>query len=258
MKTNFEITIQRGHTGKGTVKRLDENYVEVVLGALEFPNSVGALYDLESAAAIIERSVPFNRRISDGYLNGEMGHPVERECKDYSDYVRRIHTIDERNTAINIRRVWINRNYVGPNGVKCIAIMGEVAPFGPHASSIERALNNPHANLAFSIRSMTTDRIVAGCRRKFFDNIITWDVVNEPGLSVANKFNAPSCESADLITLSSIPVTQTLMESVRATAIEQGISMESATGIALESSLNAFDRTYGRHVASARNFLEQW
>lgn len=258
MKNNFEITVQRGYSGQGNVKRLDNNYCQVVLGALEYPNSTGAVYDLESAIRIIEKSQTFNRRIKDSYLRGEMGHPVERECRDYNDFVRRIHTIDERNVAIHIRRVWIDRNYVGPDGKKIIAILGEVAPSGPHAAAIERALNNPHENLAFSVRSLTNDRIVQGVRRKFFDNIITWDVVNEPGLAPAHKFNSPSCESADVLQLVSIPATATLMQTLKDEQALRGIGMEAAYNVSVEASIDAFENRYGKLLDRRRSSLESW
>lgn len=257
MNTNFEITCQRGAAGKGICTPLDNNFYDVVLGALEFGNSTGAVYDLESAANIIERSTIFQRRMKDGFLRGELGHPVERECRDYSDYVRRIHTIDERNVAILIRRVWIDRNYVCVDGSRCIAIRGEIAPAGPRADVIERALKNPYDNLAFSVRSMTTDRIVGGVRRKYFDNIITWDVVNEPGLSVATKFNSPACESMDVSTLSRIPVTKTLIETLRNEIVVPGVSNES-TQISMESSIQAFNRITGNNLARGRSRLTAW
>lgn len=257
MKNNFEITVQRGYGGGGNVKRIDQNYSQVVLGALEYPNSTGAVYDLQSAINIIERSQIFNRRMTQGFLRGELGHPVERECRDYNDFVRRIHTIDERNVVMHIRRVWIEPNYKGPNGEKIIAILGEVAPDGPHAAVMERGLNNPSANQAFSVRSLTNDRIVSGQRRKFFDNIITWDYVNEPGLSPSTKFNSPSCESASFEELISVPVTPALIQMVQAEAKRSsGLSMESYH-VSMESSVQALNRL-GKVVTRGGNILELW
>ncbi|EJO2543926.1 hypothetical protein NRE35_004292 [Salmonella enterica] len=257
MRNNFEITVQRGFNGQGTIKRIDNNYCQVVLGALEYPNSVGAVYDLQSAVAIIEKSQIFNRRMHQGFLRGELGHPVERECRDYNDFVRRIHTIDERNVSCHIRRVWIEPNYTGPDGKKIIAILGEVAPSGPHAAQLERKLNNPHENAAWSVRSLTNDRIIGGVKRKFFDSIITWDEVNEPGLAPANKFNAPSCESADIFVAESVPVTPALIDLISAEAKRHhGIGMES-TAISMESTVEALHRT-GRIISRSGSVLELW
>ncbi|EBW9734610.1 hypothetical protein DQR70_06400 [Salmonella enterica subsp. enterica serovar Oslo] len=257
MRNNFEITVQRGLNNGGTIKRLDNNYCQVVLGALEYPNSVGAVYDLQSAINIIEKSTIFNRRMEQGYLRGELGHPVERECRDYNDFVRRIHTIDERNVSCHIRRVWIDHQYKGHNGEKIIAILGEVAPSGPHAAALERKLNNPHENVAWSVRSLTNDRIVNGVKRKWFESIVTWDEVNEPGLKGANKFNSPSCESIDVMTLASVPVMPALIDLISAEAKHHhGIGMES-TAISMESTIEALHRS-GRIISRSGSVLELW
>lgn len=257
MRNNFEITVQRGLNNGGTIKRIDNNYCQVVLGALEYPNSVGAVYDLQSAVNIIERSQIFQRRMSQGYLRGELGHPVERECRDYNDFVRRIHTIDERNVSTHIRRLWIEPNYKGHNGETIIAILGEVAPSGPHAAQLERKLNNPHENVAWSVRSLTNDRIVGGVKRKYFDNIITYDEVNEPGLKGANKFNAPSCESYEVLTCEQVPVTPALIDLISAESKRyHGIGMES-TSISLESTVEALHRS-GRIISRSGSVLELW
>lgn len=256
MKTNFQISVQRGLNGTGTIKELDNGYYLVVLGTLESPNSTGAVYDLESAANIIERSKIFNRRMEQGYLRGELGHPRERDCKDYNDFVRRIHSIEEDKVVVTYRRVYLDRNYVGNDGKRCIAIMGEVAGSGPFAHVFDRAMKNPYENVAFSVRAMTDDRIVGGVRRKFFENIITWDMVNEPGLSAANKYNSPSCESySDEITVS-VPVTEALVDVLTSTIDAGGVSQESM--VSMESSLSAIRRLNKDRVSVRRTALEKW
>lgn len=199
MATVFEGSCLRGFNNKGICKPLDDGYYDVVLSVLEYPNSYGAEYDSGSAEEIIERSPIFKRRMKDRLLRGELGHPPQRLCKDYDDYVNRIHTIYEANIALHIRKVWIDRNYILPNGRKIVAIRGEVCPDGPHADVVRRWFENPHANLAFSVRSMATDKIVGGRVRKYFDSIITWDVVNEPGLEFSTKYNSVACESMNII-----------------------------------------------------------
>jgi hypothetical protein len=195
------------------------------MGALEYPNSVGAVYDETRARQFFQKSSAFMRRVTQGYLRGELGHPPQRDCKGYDDYVNRIHTILESNVAIHIRKVWLNHNYVMPDGRKVIAIMGEVCGSGPHAGVFDRMLMNPHENLALSIRSMATDKFVAGKKRKYLDNIITWDLVNEPGLSVATKYNSPSCESH---VVEHVPVNEALIEAFLTRQESHGVAVESA------------------------------
>lgn len=254
MNGNFEITVQRGFNNQGTIKKLDGNYYQVVLGALEFPNSVGAVYDTQSAINIIENNGLFKRRITTGALYGELGHPSERDSKDYNDFVRRIHTIDERNIGIHFRRVWIDPNYVGSDGKKIVAILGEVCGAGPHAAMFDRAMQNPHENVAFSVRSMTNDRIVGGVKRKYFDTIVTWDLIlGLPGIATATKFNSPSCESAVVLPIT--PAVIKVMED--STKPVQGVALE-AYQVSMESSLEAIRMRKKSHVSRGRSALEAW
>lgn len=224
-KSVFEITIQKGFNNTGKLKRNADGYLEIVLSAVEFPNSYGAVYDKQSAVDLLNASGAFQRRISQGYIYGELGHPVERECRSYADYVNRIHTIDPRNVAIHIRKVWVNPNYKTPDGRTICAIMGEIKEAGPHAEQIKAILDDPSQNLAVSVRSMTEDKIQAGVLRKYYRTIVTWDVVIEPGIAVANQFNSPSCEQ---FVVEQVPVNTALISRMVQEQQARGVSMESA------------------------------
>lgn len=220
MGMNFEVTALKGVNKVGNIKRLDNNYLEVILGALEFDNTGGAVYDQRRGEQMIAANSLLQKRIASGYLRGEWGHPKDYDYPNYRDFVRRIHNIEEKNWAIHIRRVWIVPNYQLPNGQRICAIMGEICSTGGRRADFDLIMANPDENLAFSIRSMATDRVVGGKVRKYIDNIITWDIVNDPGISAANKFTSPSCESDILIPVHS--------EIIKTFAPSQGsVSLES-------------------------------
>jgi len=238
MGISFEVTALKGVNRVGNLKRLDKGYLQVILGALEFENSAGAVYDQQRVEKMLAENGMLQRRINAGFMRGEWGHPKEYDYPNYRQFLQRIHTIDERNWAIHIRKVWVEPNFRLPNGKMICAIMGEVAPTGNNNAGMERILSNPDENLAFSIRSLATDRLVGGKIRKYIDNIITWDVVNEPGLSVANKFEAPSCESALVV-----PVQGEILRSL----------LVSSTGVACESSMRDTLTAYDAYVRSQHN-----
>lgn len=249
MGSVFEVTALKGVNKVGTIKRLDNNYIEVILGALEFPNSIGAIYDMDRAMRFFAPGSIFQRRIEQGFLRGELGHPKERECINYRDYVQRIHEIEEKNWIIHIRRVRVVPGYRLPTGQVVTAIIGEVTPTGVHAHIVERILQNPDENLAFSIRSMATDRIVGGQRRKYLDNVITFDVVNEPGIAVATKYNAPSCESEQLAVV--------FPEMIRSMMDTEGkeVALESSLGQTVQA-LRALERK--EYVRNHSSSITRW
>jgi hypothetical protein len=164
----------------------------VILGALEYPNSVGYTYALQGALHLFAESSTFMRRVQDGYLTGECGHPKRAPGMTYDDYMVRVHTLEETNISHHISKVWLDYSQKHlHNGA--VLIMGKVKPSGPMGAALREALSNPEQNVAFSIRSFTRDDDVR--RIKYLDTILTWDWVSEPGLRPANKFASPALES---------------------------------------------------------------
>ena len=76
--------------------------------------------------------------------------------------------------------------------------MGKVKPSGPMGPSLKEQLENPSENVAFSVRSLTRDKRIAGQLFKHMTTLVTWDYVNEPGISVATKYDNPSLESVGM------------------------------------------------------------
>jgi hypothetical protein len=60
-------------------------------------------------------------------------------------------------------------------------------------------MDNKMENTCFSVRSFTDDYVSGGMVKKVVKEVITWDLVNEPGISVATKYNAPTLESESLV-----------------------------------------------------------
>ena len=221
---SFSCTALIGTNKAGDLKCDEDGYYTVVLGALDFYNSVGAYYpNGESAKELFKASSSFMRRIASGALRGEYGHPRMGAGMAPRDFMARCNDILETNVSHHIRKVWVDYTSVkGPDGRPCIAIMGEVKPSGPMGDALKASLDNPSENVCFSIRSFTRDQMTNGVIHKHLLQIVTWDYVNEPGISVATKWKAPTLESFDEMEV-------TIDHLVAARAIQQ------ASGIALES-----------------------
>jgi hypothetical protein len=67
---------------------------------------------------------------------------------------------------------------------------------------------------------------------KHLKTIVTWDYVNEPGISVAKKWHAPSLESHEDIQL--IPAHLAALRNHQRT---MGISLESSGGVSAEEAM---------------------
>lgn len=187
---------------KGVVLPDEMGRYRVTLGALEYPNSVGAVYDLESAKKILaDNESIFIRKLKKGCLIGELGHPVMEPGMTDDQYFQRIVTISEEKESHTILEVTIDTTMQDSKGRRFIGITGLVKPSGPYGHVLREKFADPDLNLCFSIRSLTQDKIVNGVLRKFLVAAVTWDAVGEPGLAPANKFDFASFESFDDNTL---------------------------------------------------------
>ena len=223
---SFACTALVGTSKVGLVKPDQDGYYDLILGALDFGNSYGAEYTLASAKEIFKASSGFVRRINNGYCRSEYGHPKKEPGMTDDDYFMRIMRIEETRVCAHIKKVWIDYDSVKtPDGRRVIAIRGLVKPTGPLGPTLEAQLQNPSENVAFSIRSITEDQCIGRKHLKHLREIVTWDYVTEPGLSVANKYQSPGLE--DMKVLDEIVMPLELLVQ-RTSQVAHGISMESS------------------------------
>lgn len=194
---HYGCTALLGTNKAGVLKPDEHGRYDMVLGALEYPNSVGDIYTLKSAQEFFKPGSSLMRRVGKGQLRAEYGHPKKQVGQSDNEYLTRILTIEETMVCAHISDIYIDFDGVRDpeTGNKIIAIRGKVRPSGPYGSVLKDALDDPKQNVAFSIRSLTLNKQVGYRQHKDFTQIVTWDYVNEPGLAPANKYSVPTLES---------------------------------------------------------------
>jgi hypothetical protein len=191
----FGFTALNGTNKSGTITPDEDGYYNLVLGGLDVYNSVNEYYPYAPAKELFTSSSQLMRRVSSGALRGEYGHPKQAPGQSLDSFAQRILAIYEENVSHHIREITLDFDRLkDPQGRKCIAIMGKVKPMGPNGALLQASLDNKLENVSFSIRSFTRDEIVGRLRQRILKNIVTWDYVNEPGISIANKFQSPGLE----------------------------------------------------------------
>jgi len=222
----YSCTSLAGSNKVGNLKKLDGGYYEVIVGALNMFNSAGAFYPYDAAKSLFEESSQFQRRVARGALRGEYGHPIKQPGMSNDDFAARCMSITENDVCVHHRKITLDFDRVkDENGRPVIAIISELCPSGPKGEFLDKSLNNPSENVCFSIRAFTADKTLAGIKTKSIRTIITWDMVNEPGLSIAEKFKSPSLESHDEQLLTRGAFERAVHNS---TAAECGVAMESS------------------------------
>lgn len=197
-RATFSCTALMG-TNKGGILKPDENgYYTLVLGAFDFYNSAGDFYPFEPAKKLFKDSSSFMRRIANGACRAEYGHPKKAPGMTARDFIQRIMVIQEDKVCAHIKEVTVDYTAVKTKeGNPVIAIIGKVKPSGPYGQFLKDSLDNPDENVCFSVRSLTNDFYDGRINRKNVQLIVTYDLVNEPGISVANKYASPALECAN-------------------------------------------------------------
>lgn len=183
-----------GSGKKGVLRQLDNGYYEIIIGAFAAFGNGGWVYDEATAKRYIESDREFLAELQGGRMYSEWGHPVRLPGQSDAEWFARICSILETNTSSHIRRIHLSYNtVVDERGRKVVAIIGEVRPAGYKADEFRLMLDNPDADVAYSIRSFARKDFQRSI--KHITKIITWDSVTTPGIAVATKYKTPSLES---------------------------------------------------------------
>ena len=210
----------------GNLKKDENGYYTVVIGALGMFNSAGHFYEYDQAKELFESSSSLMRRVSKGSLRGEYGHPRMEPGMKEADFANRIMSIWESHTCCQFKEIWLDFESVkDEKGKPVIAIMAKVIPSGPHGPVLEKQLNNKDENVCFSIRAFTDDYMDGGIRHRVLKTIVTFDYVNEPGMSVANKYKSPALEGLYESSLTRNTLVQSARQGVVGIAQEEAIVM---------------------------------
>ncbi len=176
-----------------------DGYHTVVLGGLNCYNSAGEYYTAERVIDIFRDSSVFMRRVKNGALYAEVGHPRRQPGMSMSDFYARIIDILDTNICAHISEVSLDLKFGMKNPeLKCpemIAIMGKVKPAGAKAEVMKLSLESRKQNTAFSVRGITNNHERNGRVERELTRVVTFDHVVEPGIKAACKAFVPGLES---------------------------------------------------------------
>lgn len=212
----FTETVFTENGKKGIITPDSDGYYEMVVGALNSHNSAGEFYTAEGAIDLFNQSSQLMRRIKNGALYSELGHPKRAPGMSLDDFYCRVISIEETNICAHFSEVSLDLDFGKKNpqlnAPNLIAIVAKVKPAGAKANAVQLAFENPKQNAAFSVRGLTENKTVGGVTERKLTNIVTFDFVTEPGISIADKISAPSLESLDHGRVVARELTDTLVD----------------------------------------------
>lgn len=180
-------------------------FYKVPAGALNVYNTSGQFYIGDQDVINIFKNDPdLKRKLEKGALKIEVDHPDTKGYTTLAQYMERLKEIKEINVCGVIGGIDLVEldKYANGSNKKIIQIFIHVKPDGPHAEVLKRKLEDPTLNLAFSLRSFTNDITTPGLPTiKKIINFINFDLINEGGITSAQKWNNIGIEDRTLMTL---------------------------------------------------------
>lgn len=239
-----------GHIG--VLKPNADGYYTVCVGQVNAKNVNGVRYkDTSHFRSLFENSSSFMRQIKAGNLYAELGHPRQQPGESDLAFMRRGSNVEEKNWCAHFKEVWLDDKIVSqrPDLFEpgAVAIMALMKPAGVYASVTQELIDDPDRNLNFSIRCVANQVFEGGRPVRYIDEIINFDLVTDPGMTVANKFSAPTLESAGRDF--DIQVTEDLMK--RIMSQESAFATESSTRM-----LSAIQRAVSKPASKTPVFAD--
>lgn len=194
---NFVLTCTAlvGRNKAGRLPCDQDGWYTVVLGAVDYKNSIGIPYTRGSAEAHLSEGSAFHRRITSGKCFGEEGHPKRTAQMSDEEWFERLMTIEETRHTHLLRKIWIDDKSVKDKHGRPVAVfMGELKPHGYYGPSHKLLLDDPHANVSYSLRSIAAESGYGANKIRKILELSTFDRVTEPGIDLATKYNAPGLE----------------------------------------------------------------
>lgn len=212
-----------------------DGYYELVVGGLNCYNNTKSHYYLaEGAKELFGPGSLLHRRVANGCLRAEVGHPTRRPNESMDSFISRMLDIDRDNVCAHFKEIWLdfdfgkkNPHYKNPD---LIAIMAKVKPSQPKGHILQESLDNPNENVCFSIRATADEGYQRGRKVRVLKEVIAIDFVNEGGILVASKWDSPATESASNSEISMI-LTESILKRVSSDA-ESVFATESSRELA--------------------------
>lgn len=219
---------------KGITKPDDDGYYTMVVGGLNVHNNTKAwYYTLEGVRQLFGPGSILHRRVANGCLRAEVNHPRQIPGESDEKYIARMLDIDLNNTCAHFQSIWLDedfgKNHPEYKNPELVAIMAKVKPEGPRASILKEALENDKANICFSIRALADEVMVRGKRVRTLREVVTIDLVNEGGITVASKWDSPITESIN--DSDAMEVTANLLKRIASSA-KEGMAVEASVEVA--------------------------
>lgn len=255
MSSHISLAATKVNVKQEQLEKDGDGYYLVTLGAFNTFNTSGVFYLEDKIRDFIHNDNYYlSKRIKQGYLYGEMGHPQRLPGQSPTDFLLRTGRIDMDRISHHIKEVLFvptNKSSGVPGQPNILLCKGWVKPAGVFGDKLQASLDNPNINTAFSLRAIHDESKKGGIPMKTITQIITWDWVLQPGMSCANKWDTLTADEDVLIPMLTKDMLDTILNDTEI------ITVDNDTYSVLAE---ARDLTFSNRVDSVghKHLLSRW
>jgi len=183
------LDIERATIRPGIIAPNEDGVYKIIVGGLNIYSPNGFYYKYTEKTHKALTSGAFKIKLEAGKVKSEDNHPNFSEIPTDAGKVARMLKIDDDNAVGVIVDVEvIKSDKLDPIfGEPVYYIVASIKPEGPKANVLIKLLEDPNAELCFSVRSFSDKYEKNGIMVKEQKLFVTWDRVTNPGHYVAKK-----------------------------------------------------------------------
>jgi hypothetical protein len=174
----------------GVLKPDADGYYVIIIKKLNEYSKPDDVYSLQGIKEIFDESSSVMKRMNNGGIYGEYGHPhgtLPYETED--DFKRRVITINENNICVHFSKIWLHSVKTEDKLNTQYFIMAKLKPAGHYGSLLKYILENKKEKLCFGIRAFGEETEINGIKEIVIKEIVTWDYIGMHPEQCVTKIN---------------------------------------------------------------------
>ncbi len=230
-------------SGNNVVPKREDGAYYVTLGAFNAFSTEGLFYNEYGLRELLTEKNDYNSiasKIDRRCARGEANHPIKQPGQTVPEFIDRNLIVDMSNASHSIQELGFEELEESElPGTKVVLIKAWVIPTDTEVGRALKAdLENENVNVAFSIRCFSKKVNINGVVHRIITKVMTWDWVDNPGISYATKSSTSKAVSKLTVENSSteIPITDAILDEIECINC-QGITTESSEKLSIVKDL---------------------
>lgn len=188
-----EILYIREGRKLGKIRPDEDGYYDIPAAVIGKVSDNNTYYVVDSVVKpLTDPNSMISRKLQDGKLFGEHGHPDLSQCDTKYKVVERLLKIDEKFVSHHFKSIYSGEKLEAGG----MLLNAKIKPEGKYAHELQSFLDNPLVNTSLSLRGICDGRMVKDVQERTLKKLITFDNVLGGGyFEASQRYSAAAYEA---------------------------------------------------------------